>query len=385
MDCTVKRHYIAVLLLIFCPHASFAENSTLRFSQACDKGQQVVIAAMGDLLFHRPLQMKASTMGYDSLWKEALPFIDHADITYANLEGPIASGIDPSGNSVSDPNRFDYAVYSDFPTFNYHPRLAQDLKKSGFTIVSTANNHALDRRAIGVDKTIDILDSKNVLHVGSRKSGSQAPFYTTIERNGMKIAWIACTEHTNGFDDKEHQIRYCYKSEDKKWILDTIAKLKGSVDAIIIAPHWGSEYQEQANSTQRAFAHAVLEAGASAVIGSHPHVLQEVEKYTTKDNRQTLISYSLGNFVSFQGSTRTRSTMILLVGLTKTTKGTIINGVRFVPMVMLNRNGTQQIHLSKLNKDEVHLSAFGYISRAIPKGNALFNLPIVTNPECGGR
>ncbi|MGD9592929.1 MAG: CapA family protein [Candidatus Berkiella sp.] len=379
------RCLITVALLIFGQPIAQAQKNNLKFHHACDKGQQVTIAAMGDLLFHRPLQEKASKQGYDSLWKEAQPFLNAADIVYANLEGPIAPGINASLQEGSDPNRFDYTVYTDFPAFNYHPRLAQDLKKSGFTLVSTANNHTLDRRAIGVNKTIAQLENHGILHVGSRKSGSQSPFFTITQKNGLKIAWIACTEHTNGFDDNEHQIRYCYKEQDKKWILDKIKALKSSVDAIIITPHWGTEYQEKANSTQRAFAHLLLEAGADAVIGSHPHVLQEVEQYTTKDNRQTLISYSLGNFVSFQGSTRTRSTIILLLGLTKTASGTYINGVRFVPMVMLNRNGTQQIHLSKLNPDETHLSAFGYISRAIPKEYALFNLPIVTNPGCSGR
>ncbi len=380
---TGKKGFLFAVFLGFTlsPFAS-ADNKNISFPQSCAKGQQVVIAAMGDLLLHQPLQAKASHQGFESLWREALPFIRKADIVYANLEGPIATGIDASGKEVADPMQFNFAVYSDFPRFNYHPSLAQDLKKSGFTLLSTANNHAFDRKAIGIDKTLDLLEKNGLMQIGSRKSNSQAEFYKIVEKNGLKIAWIACTEHTNGHEDTQKQILYCYKAKDKEWILNKIAALKSKVDAIIIAPHWGEEYQERSNQSQQTFAHQVLEAGATVVLGSHPHVLQEVEQYTTKDKRTTFISYSLGNFVSFQGSTRTRSSVILMLGLTKTAQGTIINGVKYVPMVMINRNGTSQIHLTQLTKQDRHLSAFGYISRAIPANLALYSPSHITNPEC---
>ncbi len=373
---------LILLAALFICHYAYAENKTITFPNACTQGKQIVIAAMGDLLLHRPLQQKASSKGFESLWLEALPYIKSADIAYANLEGPIAIGVNSHGEKVNDSYQWDFNVYSDFPMFNYHPQLAKDLKKTGFSIVSTANNHALDRRAIGMDKTLDLLDSVGIAHVGSRKSNSEDSFVKRIDTQGVKIAWIACTEHTNGQADTNAQMLYCYKPKDKQWILKTIQELKPKVDAIIVSPHWGVEYQEQANQTQQAFAKQVLNAGATAVIGAHPHVLQPVEKYTTTDGRATLISYSLGNFVSFQGSTRTRSTIILLLGLTKSGDKTIINGVRYVPMVMVNRNGTPNIHLAQLTAQDNHLSAFGYISRAIPAGNALYSLPIITNPEC---
>ncbi len=381
---TSKKRIFRLISLaaLFICHYAYAENKTITFPNACIQGKKIVIAAMGDLLLHRPLQQKASSKGFESLWGEAIPYIQNADIAYANLEGPIAIGINHLGEKVNDSYQWDFNVYSDFPLFNYHPQLAKDLKKTGFSIVSTANNHAFDRHSIGVDKTLDLLDSVGIAYVGSRKSYSEASFVKIVDTQGVKIAWIACTEHTNGQADTNHQMLYCYKPSDKQWILKTIQELKPKVDAIIVSPHWGVEYQEQANQTQQAFAKEVLNAGATAVIGSHPHVLQPVEKFTTTDGRATLISYSLGNFISFQGSVRTRSTIILLLGLTKSADKTIINGVRFVPMVMVNRNGTPNIHLAQLSPEDNHLAAFGYISRAIPLGNALYSLPIVTNPEC---
>ncbi|MBS0289305.1 MAG: CapA family protein [Proteobacteria bacterium] len=378
------RHFkLFILLLSITQELCYANNNLIEFEQSCAQGQQITIAAMGDLLLHHPLQVKASHSGFKSLWQEAIPYIKHADIAYANLEGPIAPGISQNGSqSNADPLRWDYKLYSDYPLFNYHPQLAQDLKQSGFTLLSTANNHAFDRKAIGVDKTLETLDKIGIAHVGSRKSNSDQEFVKIIESRGIKLAWIACTEHTNGATDEYHQIRYCYKPSDKQWILNTIQSLKSKVDAIIVAPHWGVEYQEKPNQSQTTFAKQMLDAGAIAIIGSHPHVLQPVEKYLTKDGRATLISYSLGNFVSFQGSTRTRSTIILLIGLTRTMNGTIINGVRFVPMYMMNRSGTDKIHLSQLTPKDKAWPTFGYIARAIPLRNAIYELPIVTNPSC---
>lgn len=380
---TTSHYFLKGLLLsfIFLSQPALAED-TLTFPNACAQGKQITIAAMGDLLLHRPLQLKASQSGYESLWEKVTPFLKSADIVYANLEGPIAPGISRNGSQVNDPLKWDLNVYSDFPVFNYHPSLAQSLKTSGFTIVSTANNHALDRSSIGIDKTIETLDKAGLHHVGTRSKSTDQPWFKTLESQGFKIAWLACTEHTNGINDKHHQILHCNRTEDRQVILKTIQELKSQVDAIVVLPHWGEEYHEYPTKTQTAFATQVLDAGATAVIGSHPHVLQPVKKYITKDNRATLISYSLGNFVSFQGSPRTRSTMILLLGLTKTANGTIINGVRFVPLFMQNRSGTANIHITPLSPQNRDWVSYQIISRNIPSGNALFSPKIITNPEC---
>lgn len=378
-------HYLRAIFLFslsLLSPATYASDNTILFPDACVKGKQIIIAAMGDLLFHYPLQLKASQSGYESLWPQVTPFLKSADIVYANLEGPIAPGIDRQGKETSSPLKWDFNIYSDFPVFNYHPSLAQSLKKTGFTLVSTANNHVLDRHSIGIDKTIETLQNAGIIQMGTRSKGSDATWVKTIESQGFKIAWIACTEHTNGFNDVFHQVLHCNQSEDRQYILNTIKALKNQVDAIIVSPHWGEEYHEQPNQTQIAFANQVLNAGATAVIGSHPHVLQPVKKYITDDGRATLISYSLGNFVSFQGSPRTRSTIILLLGLTKTPSKTIINGVRFVPLFMQNRSGVSQIEITPLEPEDRKWLSYQIISRNIPSGNAIFTPSLVTNPEC---
>lgn len=348
----------------------------------CAQGKQIVIAAVGDMLFHYPLQLKASEQGFASLWQEALPFIQAANIAYGNLEGPIGVGILPNGKQIEDPLQWKTYLLSRFPSFNYHPSVAPALKTSGFDIVSNANNHILDRGALGIDRTIATLDQHQVKHIGAKATTANANWYTVVEKEGVKIAWVACSEHTNGIPDREHQVLSCYGSKDRSTLVGIIHSIKKEVDAIIVTPHWGDEYKTFPNRAQKQFAFEVLNAGASAVIGAHPHVLQPVEKFVTNDGRSTLISYSLGNFVSYQGSPKNRTSMILLLGLTKTAKETVINGVRFVPIFMENRSGIDNIHVRVLTKAQLWNNFAKLFEPIIPLENALFSLPIVTDPEC---
>lgn len=372
--CASRNIIITLMLLAIYQPAS--ADTRLLFPDACAEGDSIVIAAVGDVLIHTPLRIKGNQLGYESLWEEAIPYLKRADIAYANLEGPIAPGQSEPGS------RGRGNVYTAFPYFNYPPALASGLKNSGIDIVSTANNHALDRYSIGIDKTIETLDEVGLPFTGTRARNSNRSFIYIVSKKNFKVAWISCTEHTNGIDDNYKQVLFCYKKKDRKLILNTIQELKNQVDAIIVTPHWGEEYQHKPTEEQILFAHQVLNAGATAVIGSHPHVLQPMQKYITPDGRNTFIMYSLGNFVSFQGSADKRSTVILLLGLTKTEHGTIINGVRFVPMYMENRSGLGNIHLSRLPQPNHNDLSPSTISSIMPMGNVIYSNSIITNPEC---
>ena len=361
------------------PHAAKA----IIFPEACLKGESITIAAVGDVLLHRPLQEKASQKGFVSLWEAALPYLRQADIAYANLEGPMASGVTRDGREVPDDGHWNQRIYSDYPMFNYHPRLAKALVASGFHIVSTANNHALDRYGIGIDKTTQVLERAGLAFTGTRPRHSKASFISMMRKKNFTIAWIACTAHTNGIDDNNKQVLYCYKKSDRAWLIDKIKALKNQVDAVIVTPHFGEEYTQHQNAVQIQFAHQVLDAGALVVIGSHPHVLQPMEKYHTQDGRETFVIYSMGNFVSFQGAPAKRTTIILFVGLTKQGNRTVINGVQYLPMMMQNRAGHANLKLCPLTSPQKDAAAYAAFSRILPAGNKLDPLmDVVTNPQC---
>jgi len=378
----VQLRYLTGCLWLFTSLCFAGSQDELQYSAACASGKKLRIAAVGDILLHAPLQKNAADQGFTSMWQAALPFVASGDIAYANLEGPIAKGINKSGQEVTDPgNQFDNHVYSSFPLFNYPPGLPPALKQSGFDIVSTANNHSLDRYEVGINKTIDALNQAGLKFVGTRKKEGSESWVRLINKNGFRIAWIACTENTNGIEDKNQQVLYCFKKKDHQTILQTIKNLSDKVDVIVLSPHWGEQYQHQYSRRQQHFAHQALEAGATTIIGSHPHVLQAMEKYITKDNRETFILYSLGNFVSYQGTPKNRSTVVLLLDLVKGENGTQIKAVHFVPMYMQNRQGQQRIRLSKVSKNSQSV-ARDIISKVLPMKNAVYSLDEAKSENC---
>jgi poly-gamma-glutamate synthesis protein (capsule biosynthesis protein) len=313
-------------------------DAPITFSAACDAGERLVIAAVGDVLLHTGLQKQAlaDTAGFASLWSKAGDLLRQADVTYANLEGPTAPGVTASGKAVKDPGAaFDGRVYTSYPQFNYHPSLIDDLKASGVDVVSTANNHALDRRALGVDRTIDELRRAGMPFTGTRRRGDSSPWYAITETRGFTLAWLACTYSTNGIPDVHDQVLDCYGDQAK--IEALVADLAGrpGVEAVIVTPHWGLEYHATPRQKEISLAHRLLNAGATVILGSHPHVLQPWQKYETADGRETLVIFSLGNFVSGQRHLPRRSTLLLYLGLTRRTDGSVVlNGARYVPLYM---------------------------------------------------
>ncbi|MCX5743558.1 MAG: CapA family protein [Proteobacteria bacterium] len=338
----------------FEPYAPKADGNAgiggpVSFAAACMPGARTTIGAVGDVLLHGALQQQAierTTRGrFASLWSPVSDLLAAADTTYANLEGPTAHGVTSSGHAATDPGFvFDDLVYTSYPQFNYHGFLEDDLKASGIDVVSTANNHAMDRRQLGADRTIERLREVGLAFTGTRhRDEPTAPWHTVTTSNGFKLAWLACSFSTNGIPDTAGQVLGCW--DDEATIVAEIGKLRATpgIDAVIVTPHWGEEYTANPSKAQRDLAKHFLDAGATLILGSHPHVLEPWEKYKTVDGRETFVIYSLGNFVSGQAQLARRSTIMLYVGLTRTASGVAINGVSYVPLVMNTRDGVRAV------------------------------------------
>jgi poly-gamma-glutamate synthesis protein (capsule biosynthesis protein) len=311
----------------------------LAFSDPCRAGTRVTIAALGDVLLHSPLQRQAYAAqdGHHSLWRAAEPLIQQADLAYANFEGPSAAGTTATGATVRDPGKvFDDVVYTSYPMFNYHGSLVASLVESGIDVVSTANNHAMDRRSVGADRTIAALSAGGLPFTGTRPADDPArPWHVVTERSGVKIAWIACTFSTNGIPDSKKQVLLCYQQTSEIEEVIRAVRARGEADAVIVTPHWGNEYEHNPSADQKKLARRLLDAGATAIVGNHPHVLQPWEKYVTTDGREGFVVYSLGNFVSGQSGVARKTTIVLYLGLTKGADGKVtVNGVRHVPLTM---------------------------------------------------
>ena len=374
------------------PYAPKADNNNglggpISFTQACAPGPRTTIAAVGDVLLHGPLQQQAIAREgrgrFTSLWEPVEDLLSAATVTYANLEGPTAKGVAATGRAVTDPGfRFDGTVYSSYPQFNYHGSLEEDLVASGIDVVSTANNHAMDRRQLGADRTIERLQEVGLAFTGTRhRDRLTAPWHALTTQGGFRLAWIACSFSTNGLPDPSQQVLGCW--DDEAELKREIAALRATpgIDAVIVTPHWGEEYTANPSREQRDLAKRLLDAGATLILGSHPHVLQPWEKYRTADGRETFVIYSLGNFVSGQAQLARRSTILLYVGLTRTSTGTVVNGVSYVPLIMNTRDGVRAVEAidragGSVDSRRATVGMFGATNLQDPAR------PIATTPAC---
>lgn len=332
-----------------------AENKNIKYSTACDQRNSLAtLSFVGDVLIHKAFyQIVASeTQHFSQLWQRVEPLIQKANYSVGNLEGPAALGINKRGQDKGDIGFvYDGDVYSGTNfVFNYHPRILQDLKKSGFDLLTLANNHALDRKSIGIDKTILAARALNLPTVGTRHSEDRNGMYYHVQAvNNMQIAFVGCTEMTNGSKDTKDQVLFCYRNETVELIKQISAR--SDIDAVFVYPHWGSEYTHVPDWHQQTYAKKYLDAGAIAVIGSHPHVLQPWQKYVTKDGRETIIVYSLGNFIAGQKGLARKTSVVSYVGLSKQghEKAKIV-GVGYTPIY---RNGKELFPMGRSGQTDV--------------------------------
>lgn len=335
----------------------------LRFKEGCSPHDDINIVGVGDILLHAPLQYQATKhkLRFKSLWSGIMPLIQQADLAYANLEGPVANNVVIGGKEKQGEKVgfvYDNEVYTSYPRFNYHDYLVTDIKESGFDVVSTSNNHSLDREQLGADKTIELLRSVGLPYTGTKMSNPSPAetWYTTTEAKGRRIAWLACTYGTNGNRDYKHQVLNCFN--DRELLLQTIKSLSSNeaVDAVIVTPHWGDEYQLKENVKQQKLGREIIEAGAVAVIGTHAHVVQPWEKYVTKSGREGFIAYGTGNFVAGQAPIERRTSLMVSLSLTaKQGEKLQIRGVEFVPLLIKRGTITSTDQREKYLKDQASL------------------------------
>jgi len=306
---------------------AIAGERDLQFQTSCDSQEPVAaISFVGDILVHDAIykSVVSGSKNFSQIWQRTNGLMTKADFSVANLEGPAALGVDRQGRDRGDIGFvYDCNVYcgTDF-SFNYHPRILQNLKDSGYDLLTMANNHAMDRNTLGVDKSVLAAANIGMPVVGIRHSSDRnGEFFKIAEINGIRVAFLGCTESTNGHKDRFGQVLNCYSQNNE--VENTIRSLsqRSDVDAVILMPHWGSEYEPNPGSRQRQYARRFLDAGATAIIGSHPHVLQPWEKYTTRDGRETLIAYSLGNFVAYQRDIDKKTGAVVYLGLQKNSRG----------------------------------------------------------------
>ena len=226
---------------------------------------KVRMTAIGDIMCHNSQYNDAYKNGiydFSYVFEDIRTYIQNSDIAIGNLETTFA-GVQKG--------------YSSYPRFNTPEILAQNLKDLGIDVLSTANNHSLDMGYLGLENTIYYLDKEEILHTGTFKSEEEKNKIVVKEVNGLKIAFLSYTYGTNGIEipiGKE----YCINLIDKELIIYQLESAKKEADVICVNMHWGTEYENNPNDIQKELANFLLENGVDIILGSHPHVLQPMEK-----------------------------------------------------------------------------------------------------------
>lgn len=295
------------------------------------------MSATGDIMCHLTNVKNAynsTSKDYDfsNVFENIKEYTLNADITVGNLETTFA------GSSRG---------YTGYPTFNTPEVLGKNLKDIGFDVICTANNHSMDKGYSGIESTLNFLDEYELDHMGTARSAEEQDTILVKDVNGIKIAFLAYTYGTNGItipSEKEFSVNLIDKELIKKHI--SLAKEK-EVDVICVSMHWGTEYRLTPHSSQEDLADFLFENGVDIILGSHPHVLEPMEKRTitledgtTKDG---FVIYSLGNFVSGQIYANTKSTVILDIQITKSSEGKIsIDSVNYTPVYLYDKGANSK-------------------------------------------
>lgn len=188
---------------------------------------------------------------------------------------------------------------SGYPNFNSPQELGHDLLEIGFDVVGISNNHMCDKGEAGLLATIDFWESdemSEVLMIGGYRNREDFDNVRTIERDGVKIAFLSYTYGTNGMRlpaGSELIVPYINDAD----IIRQCALAEKAGDVTIVSIHWGDENSSTPNAEQRRVAQLLADNGADVILGHHPHVLQPIE-WIESANGETLCIYSLGNLLS---------------------------------------------------------------------------------------
>ena len=285
----------------------------------------ISISVVGDLMCHSPqfeyAKVDKDSFDFEPAFKLVKNYLSASDFTFGNLETVTAGK--------------EYGGYTGYPKFNTPPSYIKALKDAGFDLLTTANNHILDRGEIGVRKTIDEINKNDISYVGASLSQRDRDSIRIFNIKGIRIAFLAYSYGTN-----ENRI-----PKGKKYLINLIEfdliksdierARKDGAELILVNYHFGDEYKREPVKFQRDVVDSTISYGADLITGGHPHVIQPLMFFKTKKAKldSGFVAYSMGNFFSNQRKRYTDGGMILTIKIQKdfSTNKIIINEVEFIP------------------------------------------------------
>jgi poly-gamma-glutamate capsule biosynthesis protein CapA/YwtB (metallophosphatase superfamily) len=317
----------------------FASLIYLNFCSTIQKQEKIVniikFSVVGDIMVHSTQLDKAfkkdcKCWDFNSSFSKIYPYLKNSDYSIANLETTLPGNI---------------SEYSGYPQFGTPDSILDAIKRSGFSILTTSNNHCMDKGKKALVRTIQEIKKRGLLSTGTFESESERMKnrFLTLEKNGFKIGLLSYTYSTNGITiPKDVSVNLINKEKISEDIL--YAKNSG-IDTIIVYFHFGNEYERLPDKNQKEIVNFTFWEGADIVLGGHPHVLQPFELKSSIDkygyNKKRLVIYSLGNFISSQSWRYSNGGVIFNFSLVKNNDKISIEEVHFEP-VFVYRDITSQ-------------------------------------------
>jgi len=298
----MKKIYLGIILLLLVTSGAFLisfshfnVSLTAMNQYGSSQSSNVTMVFTGDVMFGRGVG--AVLNSNQNIFGDLKPIFKGSDLVVVNLESPFTNSNINFKKTV--PLKAD-------------PKFAHILKDNNVDLVGLANNHIMDYGPVGLNDTLTTLDKYNITHMGAGENLQEAlqPAYFNI--NGKKIAIINFIDLTTfqGFSNSElpPATNNSPGSAPAEWniVKNSIDTAKNQSDIVIVFFHYGNEYSFSPNKYQTDLSRKCIDEGADLVVGSHPHVPQEIESYKGK-----LIFYSLGNCVFDQSNPITKNSMIV--------------------------------------------------------------------------
>lgn len=285
---------------------------------------KVSLFAVGDTLIHDAVYYDAETnqIGEDGypiydfkpMFTEIAPLVQKHDLAFYNQETIIG------GKNLG---------LSNYPRFNSPDEIGLNMLEIGFNIVNLATNHVMDKDLEGLQYSTKFWEKqekeKNIYTTGSYTTQEKRDNIKIAEKNGITYAVLGYTYGTNGLpvpEGYEYMVNIwtVYGDENyeayKEQVKKDIQSVRDKVDVLIVSMHWGNEYVYEPSWYQEDAAQFLSEQGVDIIIGTHPHVIEPVEYVGN-----TLVIYSLGNFVSAQEEEDTRVGMMVSLDINKHIEG----------------------------------------------------------------
>lgn len=287
--------YLAAMCSVLPAHKAYSqETDTPRYSLNYLIPHPAIPTDTIKLVFIGDVMMHSAQIGREMspFLKDLRPMLSKADIAVANMEFPLAG-----------------KPHSGYPAFSAPDSVAEYMAGLGVDVFLTANNHIMDKGTAGLERTLEIYSgTKGVRFTGT--FSSQVPDSTVnpliMQAKGARIAFINFTYGVNSRLPSAGSgagVRLMAK-EDTRKLIERARQAKA--DFIVALPHWGQEYSLLHDTAQEEYASWLAEEGADAIVGAHPHVVQDTCTITGSNGRKVPVIYSLGNAVSNMSAPNTR-------------------------------------------------------------------------------